>query len=457
MHIPNLAALLAGIVAVGCHTYAPEPVDLDAHARLFAERMPDAESVRRFVAGLRQADPTLSDFDLGDGLSLQEARYVALIFNSELRTARLRAGVARASAAEAGRWADPELHGDFQKILESVSHPWVSEISLGLTLPITGRPGLEKELADSRHGQALVEARLAEAQVLNQLDSVWTRWSNQRLGVVLLEDLVRRLLEIESIASRLARSQLLTNAEARAFTLERITREAQLLRAKGAVAAAEIVLKQLLGLPPERAVTFVPALAVPLCIADPLERHQHLGDSPRVALARREHEVAERHLALAVRKQYPELTLFPGFHEEDGQPRAALGFSLPLPLWNGNAREIAEATATREVAAEELRGRFERAAQDLARAEVARTAVQQQRQLVETQLIPLAQQQIEDARALAELGQLNTLLILDALTRSYEAKALAIDSALAEAEATVELNTLFWPTLTVGAAGDAAR
>jgi hypothetical protein len=76
---------------------------------------------------------------------------------------------------------------------------------------------------------------------------------------------------------------------------------------------------------------------------------------------------------------------------------------------------------------------------------------------VETQLIPLAQQQIEDARALAELGQLNTLLILDALTRSYEAKALAIDSALAEAEATVELNTLFWPTLTVGAAGDAAR
>lgn len=457
MHALRVAALFTGVVAAGCHSYSPAPVDLEEHARLFAERVPDADSVRRFAERLRQRDPTLKVFDLGDGLDLEEGRCVALLFNPELRTARLRAGVLRVSADNAGRWNDPQLNADFAKILESVTHPWIAGASIGLTLPITGRPGLEKELANSRHGQALVEARIAEAQVMSRLDGAWARWSARRLAVDLLQDLVQRLTEVETIAVRLAAALVLTNAEARVFTIERVTRQAQLLRVTGEVATAEIELKQVLGLPVGRAVAFVPVSALPLRVEGAAERQQRLLDSPLVALARREHDVSERRLALAVRKQWPELTLFPGFQEEDAQPRAALGFSLPLPLWNANVREIAETTAARDVAAETLRGDYERATQALARAEAARRAVQSQRQLVETQLLPLAELQITDARRLADLGQLNTLLILEALTRSYDAKALAVESALAEIEATIEINTLFWPTLEVGAAAEEGR
>jgi hypothetical protein len=75
---------------------------------------------------------------------------------------------------------------------------------------------------------------------------------------------------------------------------------------------------------------------------------------------------------------------------------------------------------------------------------------------VDTQLLPLAEQQIADARRLADLGRLDTLLILDAITRSYEAKAAAIAVALAEARATIELNALYWPELT-SADPEAAR
>ena len=457
MHAFRLAALMAGIVATGCQSYSPEPVDLQQHARLFAERLPDHASIRQFAERLRQLDPALPLFDPGDGLDLQEGRYVALLFNPELRTIRLRAGVARVSAENAGRWADPTLNGDFAKILESVAHPWVVGGSLGLTLPVTGRPGLEKELAESQHARALLEARVAEARVLNDLDAAWARWSAARFAVELIEDLVQRLVDLEAIAARLDAAEILNHVQTRAFTLERVSRQAQLVRAKAAIAAAELEIKQVLGMPPEGLIALSPTIAIPVRVPDPAERRTRLADSPNVAVAKRDHEVAERQLALAVRKQWPELTLLPGFQEEDAQPRAALGFSLPLPLWNANARQIAESRAEREVAAETLRSGFERAVLALARAEVRREAALNQRSLVDTQLVPLAEQQVADGRRLADLGQLDTLLILDTLQRSYDAKALAIEAALAEAEATIEINSLFWPTIAVGEGAETRR
>jgi len=457
MHAFRSAALLAGAVAAGCQSYSADPVDLAAHAAAFAQRIPDGAAIREFAERLRSRDPSLQPFDLADGLDLQEARCVALLFHPELRALRLRADVARVGAEQAGLWDDPTLSADFARILESVPHPWVVGGSIGLTLPITGRPGLEKELAESQHAQALVEARVAEARVLRDLDFAWARWSTSRLAADQLEDLVGRLTELETVAKQLATTQLITSVEARTFTLERTGREVQLVRARSLVAAEEIGLKQLLGLPPERAIAFVPATTIPLHVADPALRRAGLTDSPRTALARRAHDVADRRFALAIRKQWPELTLLPGFQEEDAQPRAALGFSLPLPLWNANSREVAETRMERARAAEALRGSLETVTQDLALAEVRHDAAVTQRRLVDTQLIPLAEQQLTDGRHLVELGKLDTLLILDALTRAYAAKTLAIDTALAEAEAVIEINSLFWPTLTGGNPTEAGR
>src|SRR5262245_12676173 len=120
------AGMLAGLLAAACQTYAPSPVDLAEHARLFAQRVPDAAEIRAFAERLAAHDPTLPALDLANGVELAEARYVALLLNPSLRTARLRAGVAKASAAEAARWADPELSASLEKILESVAHPWLA-------------------------------------------------------------------------------------------------------------------------------------------------------------------------------------------------------------------------------------------------------------------------------------------------------------------------------------------
>jgi outer membrane protein TolC len=113
--------------------------------------------------------------------------------------------------------------------------------------------------------------------------------------------------------------------------------------------------------------------------------------------------------------------------------RLGVGFSIPIPILNANRQGIAEADAAREVA----RAKWEQAVQGAfsakAQAEAALAAAQQRVNTLQDTIVPLATQQIDQARQLAELGELNTLLILDALEAEREA---ALD--LIEAEANVQ-------------------
>ncbi len=453
MHSIRWAALSA-FVAAGCQTYSAAPVDLEAHARQFAARIPDASLVRAFAESLAKGDPAIDAFDLADGLSLAESRYVALLFNPSLRAVRAQVGVARATEELAGLWEDPQISGSFFYVLENVwQHNWFAGGYIAQTLPITGRPGLEKALAESQHAQALLDARRSEADVLNRLDVAWVRLSAARVRVDLLQALVQRLSDLEQVAARLAAAQALNQLEARAFTLARVRHQADLVGARGESQAEELRLRELLGMPPGLELRLDPALSTTERVG-PADQLAMLEQSPLVLLAKRDHEIAERGLQLAIRKQWPELWIQPGWQEEDAQPRPAFGFSLPIPLWNANSQEIAEKRAARDAAAERLKERLEAATHALAQANTRRRAAVEQRRILATELLPLTEQQVADAKRLTELGQLDTLLILDAVTRAYEAEFAAVASAVTEAEATVELISLFWPSLAAPAQED---
>ncbi|MBL8897492.1 MAG: TolC family protein, partial [Planctomycetes bacterium] len=373
------------------------------------------------------------------------ARWIALHLNPDLAIARLEAGVAGASAEYAGLLEDPSLNGSVGRVLESTSTPWLLSASIGITLPLSGRLGLEEDLADERFVLARTEARLAEARVLDEIDRAWVRWSASRLQSALLRDLLLELQELESIAQRLADVGALSHIEARVFSMERLSRAAESIRIEAEVATSALDLKRGLGLPPQSALSFEPSLVVSDLVAEAEARRERVREGRAIVRAERVYLVAERDLELEVAEQWPDLTLYPGWQFEDGQPRGSIGFSLPLPLWNANARAIAEARARRLVAEQVLRTALERSLQDLALSEVRVEAARAQRQLVESDLIPGADEQLARGRALADLGQLDVLLILDAVLRVYEAKSLALDAALAESLARIERNALFWP------------
>ena len=427
-----------------CASYAPAPVDLQQHAREFAERL-SGDKLSEFAAQLRQDVDDSAPFDADDGISLAEARLIALAFHPDLRAARLQAGVAAATADHAGTWKDPDLALDFTRILEDVTYPWLTNSLLSLNLPLTGRPGLEQQVATSVHAAMLTRVRVDEAEVLDELDGAWSEWSAAALRTAQLQATVEGLRQLEAIADELAEAGELTQITARLYQLERLTHELEWSEQLAIATEKLAQVERVLGLPPQAELTLLPQTHIALRAPDPQERQRLLAEGPRVAMQLREHETAERNLELEVRKQWPEPLLLGGFQEEDGQPRVTFGFAMKLPLWNRNKGPIATARAERALAAELVRGAYERAIQDLDALAIRRDAALAQRERIEQELLPLVELQIQDSSRFTEPGGLE--LWLDALLRADDARTTALNAATAEAAATAALNRLFWPQL----------
>lgn len=443
MHRSSLAIACLAAAAVGCHSYEPAPVDLQAHLRAFAARLPD---VVRHLQGAATG-PGEAPFDLHDGIDRREAHLLTVWFAPSCRLARQRAGIAAVARDEAGRWNDPTLSAYARRFLASLQNPWLITTAVGFTLPLSGRLDGERALAAAELDAAVVAARAAEAQAVQRTDAAFARWSADRHRVELLRELSEQVRELEQLARELADAGERTEQEARAFTLERLAREAELAQAEAAAAAGVLQLKRLVGLHPDAEVTFVPDLAPPLRVADAAQRRERLATGPRLAELQRAHTTAERQLELEVARQWPDLTLAPGWENEEAEPALALGSNLPLPLFRGNTPAIRTAEAERSAAAEALRAGLEEALHDLAAAELQLDAARRQQELVTRELLPLSQQQVDDGRRLAALGELQPLLILDALVRAHTARSQAIAADLAVAEATVAVNSLFWNEL----------
>ncbi len=422
--------------AAACHSYAPAPVDLAAHAAAFATRLPD----RATLAALQPADAEPFAIDLTDGIDRREARWIAICFQPACRLARAAAGVAAADAAHAGVLPDPEFHFDVARILADVPHRWLVGAALALPLPISGRLGLERALADATVDEGIAAAWAAERAAVDGVDAAWLRWSAEHARRDQLAELCTRLRDLEAVARRLADDGLLRQPDARAFTLERARRELEHAAASDAIAAHDLALRALLGLHPAAAVTFVPDLVPTSHLADAEARRRSLATTPRVVRLLAAHRRSERALELAVREQWPDLVVAPGWQEEDAQPRAAFGLVLPLPLWAGNDRAIARASAERDLAATALRAGHEEAVHALAAAEQRAAASAARAQQVASELVPLAERQVDDCRRLAELGQLEPLLLLDALGRAHEARLHGLEAVLDHALAVAALN-----------------
>lgn len=405
----------------GCHSYTPKPVDLDEHLAAFEHRTPSSSP----EGGLPRAD----------------AREMAKMFHPDARLARQRAGVATAQRDHAGAWVDPQLQSNLQRILESVPYQWVAIAQLGFTLPINGRLQKQRDLADRRRDVALVLAWAIEQRVANDLDAAWAAWTAASRRAVVFKATCESLEQLEQIAYALVAAGSLSKPGARVFTLERSQKQAAQAMAIANQHAARLEVLRRIGLHPDAELHLQADLKVKPFVADAAARRTAMRDSPRMLIEQNEYAAAEANLLLQVRKQWPDLQLAPGWQEEDGQPRASLGFNLNLPIFTGNDPAIAKAIADRELAAVALRTVLEQLTQELAIAEVRHSAAIQQSDRF-AELLVIARQQVVDGRDLAEAGQLDPMLILDALLRVHNVQMTAIGADEAAALAAIRINTL---------------
>lgn len=435
-------------VASGCQSYEPLALDLDAYEQAWADRDPGGDEVARYIARLDALNgPASPEFDASDGLTLEEAERVALVFNPSLRVARLKARVPALGAAEAGRWDDPELELDLQRIVESVDDPWVFGAALRFTVPISGRLDVQRDKAMARADVERRRAHLAEWELLTELRHAWAAWTAATQRVELTEtylsgvDGVLRLAEVQRRFNRIGVTEL------RVLQLEHVTQLGRLEVLRADARRQQLAIKALMGMTPQAEFTLRPSLSArqpDLADARVVMRESNL----QLAVARAEFEVADHDLRLQIQKQYPDLVIGPSYEDDEGVSKVGVVLSVPIPLLNQNRRAIAEARAERDAAKAVFEAQYETLVADMAQARARVDAARDERAYLETKVAPLADQQIADLRRLAELGDLDVSVMLDALTRTYDNKLQVLDARVREADAANELRALLHPIAT---------
>ena len=435
----------AALMGTGCQTYAPKPPDLRAHHEAWIDRHPSSDEIKRFADALLEGG-TVAVSESPDGrLTVDQAEIVALLFNADLRLARARAGIAQASADYSGLWDDPVLSVGLERMLSSGPHPWMAMTSVGFTLPISGRLEIEKQRATAAHHAALYAIYEQEWQIRVGVRRAWIAWSAAMLKRDVTLDFLDGLDRIVDIVTQKEQVGELARVQGRLFHIEHAQRRNQLRDIEGEVGEHELALRQLLGLSPTADISPAPQIGVDRP-TDASEASVTIREqSPRLRTLLAEYDTTERGLELAIRRQYPDLTISPGYNYEDGTNRLLFGLSLPLPIFNRNQQQVAEATAEREQALAVLETTYESLMIEYAMAEVRLGAIQDQYDRMRSTIIPMVDLQYEEARRIAELGEVDTLLLLDTLRRQYETKLELIELEAKRSTAIVRMRELLGP------------
>lgn len=432
------------VLLVGCQSYEPVPLDLAKYRADAASRLAKQESLGAFAK--RLAGPGSSDntFDLSDGISSAEAEVVALFYNRDLRLARLSAGVALADAKTAGAWEDPVFGFDGADVV-SASAPLEYGLTLGFTVPISGRLSVEKDRADKAYEAALRRVVDAEWTLRADVRQAWAQWSAANERLVLIDQVLKEIGAASAIADRLEAANELTRVQARLLRAERVGLRVERVSAQAQSDRAKLRLLGLMGLLPGAKIKLtpgIPAVRIPQA-KDPAARL--IRANTALAVARADYAVAEQTLRLEVRKQYPDLNLGLGLGREENEDRLLLGASIRIPILNANKNAIAKARARRGLARAEAQAQFERLAFKLAGTRASLAATRKQRKVLQDDLAPMLDKQSQQIARLAELGQVDVLLLLETTRRQLDAKQQILSLRLAERRAEIELAHLLGP------------
>lgn len=442
---PGLGSVVALSALGGCQSYERAPLELAGHRAVLDSRVDATEPIARFIERLAQHSSAVPErFDLSDGLSPAEGEVLALFYNPDLRLARLEAGVALATFETAGLWEDPQFGFDGAELL-SPSGPFEYGLTLSLTIPVSGRLGAQKDRAGAAYEAEIRRIVDAEWSTRARVRSAWSSWSAASERLRLLREVIGQIERIAAITDRLEAAGELTRVEARLLRAELVETRTDVAQAELNEVRSRVELLGLMGLPANSDVELMPALP-PATAAQPDDPVQRLiKTNTTLAVRRAQYQVAEETLRLEVRKQYPDITIGTGYGSEDNDDRLLLGISFPIPILNANRAGIAEAKARREVARAAAETTFERLARELALARASYDAARTQREAFERDLVPMLDEQSSEVERLINLGEVDTLLLLETVTRRFEAKSRLLDLRLSEINAAVEITHLLGP------------
>ncbi len=407
-----ISSTTMAILVVGCAKYRPEPLPMLQYNEVMASRS----------AADANVEATTS-------ITLPEAERVALYLNPRLRAARQAANVAAVDSNHAGMWSDPVLSGNFLHALERTEHRWLMGGALLFTIPISGRLNVEKDKARAEFKEAVVEAWGEEQRVLLELRGSWIEWAAAYNARQVLANERTRYESASGYVEPLTGEERFAATDASMLRIARLRVEISESRLAATEEQARLRVLGLMGLGNVNEMRLEPTTTVPewAGTADDIYRV-----NPQVLLREAQYEVAEQALRLEIRKQYPDLSLGPVFEQRAGKERLGLGFSLPIPILNGNRGNIASARARRDAARASWESAVEQSFTSLAAALSARDMARQRAESART-MIPTTESQVSDTRTRLEGEDRSTLLLVDSVGIERESKMSLVDAEVSMA------------------------
>lgn len=373
------------------------------------------------------------------GLTLEQALAEAETRSPAITAARAAVDAARGRLRQAGVRPNPELSVQVENFAGSGPYSGFNgtetTVSLNQRLDIGGRRSARVAAGQAELLAATLRLAIARADLAASVRGQFATAVATRDRLALARENQRRAQELARIAGELVdagREPPLRALRARAAAAQA---DAALRAAQAEEEASRRTLASLFGIdtPPESvggAAVFRPAPP-----ADPA----HTLD---VRLAEVEQVIAEAALRnqLAARRLDPAAGIGVRRIEETGDQALVAGFSLPLPLFNGNRGNVAAARADIAAAAARRAGALALATANVGNAAANFNAAEARVAALESAAIPQASEALRLARLSYQAGRLSLLELLDAQEAFAAAQTELIEARLARAQAGAALD-----------------
>jgi outer membrane protein, heavy metal efflux system len=396
-------ALLLG----ACASYHAQPLHPRQSVRTFAARRLDSPAARDAVTRLLPRPPVEWP---PPQWNRAELLAVALADNPQLAVARAEVGSSLAHEITAGQIPNPTIELQSEYALNDT--PWLYGIAFELPLrsPTLRRLEISQaQIATSRERWQLMGTTWG---VRSRLTAALSQWQSAERRSILLDRLIAEQSEL--LRQQRARVKAGEDAPATLVVVQDALLQAQQQRGEARADAqlAQSDAAAALGLPPQaldglrldwpRWGTPPPVAAGELRAA----RTRALLSRGDLSAAINDYAAAENTLRQAIARQYPQITLMPGYYWDHGINKFPFDVGLTLPLFNRNRGEIAEARAGRELAGERMLALQDAIYGEIAGAERAE-AIARDNESAARQRVRSAREQLRQATLGLKLGAID--------------------------------------------------
>lgn len=352
--VATAACLLSAVISMaGCAEYVPAPIAaVDTAAKLESRNLDDP----RLMSFIQAAKPGTSP----SGWNLSNLTLAALYFRPDMELSRAKLAVAEAEGVTARQRPNPVLSllSSFNATVTTPS-PWTVGGAINVLIDATGQRSARIARSESMVEAARQDLATASWQVRGQvrtaLIELWATKGRHEL-------LSRRAALQEQFIDVLERRFTVGGASALDVSRERITLNQLrlgLADVQRQATEARIKLAAAIGVPEKAVANIEPLLAeFDKPVGQSLSASMSDSDFRRTALERRsdvlgmlaEYEATQAALRLEIAKQYPTLTVGPGYAYDQRENKYSLELGGDLPVLNQNQGPVAEGVARRREA-----------------------------------------------------------------------------------------------------------